>query len=146
MEIRRNGADRRSRWCWTPPSDYNFPLDSFRLYAANSEGGLGSLVATSPKDLFCMTSDVFVGGVPNTPEQNEYPSGACTEPEGRLGLSVGWGDQYDVTDGGEGIDITSVPNGTYWLRGEVDPDHYFAGVERRQQRHRHEAADRRRTP
>ena len=45
----------------------------------------GSVVAASPKDLFCMTSDVFVGGVPNTPAENEYPGGACTDPEGRLG-------------------------------------------------------------
>ncbi len=73
-----------------------------------------------------MTSDVFVGGVPNAPEENGYPGGACTEPEGRLGLSVGWGDQYEFTDGGEGINITGVPNGTYWLRGEADPYHYFA--------------------
>jgi hypothetical protein len=110
---------------WTPPSDYNFPLDRFRLYSATPEGGVGSLVATSPKDLFCMTSDTFVGGVPNTPAENGYPSGACTEPEGRLGLSVGWGDQYEFTDGGEGIDITGLANGTYWLRGEADPYHYL---------------------
>lgn len=110
---------------WTPPSDYNFPLDKFWLYGLNAEGGPGSIVAASPKDLFCMTSDTYVGGVPNTPNENEYPSGACTEPEGRLGLTVGWGDQYEATDGGEGIDISSLPNGTYWLRGEADPDHYL---------------------
>jgi hypothetical protein len=111
---------------WTPPSDYNFPLDRFQLHALNAEGGVGSVVATSPKNLFCMTSDVFVGGVPNTPSENEYPGGACTDPEGRLGLTVGWGDQYESTDGGEGIPIPGLPNGTYWLRGEADPDHYLA--------------------
>jgi hypothetical protein len=111
---------------WSPPSDYNWPFDKFWLYSNNSEGKPGSIVATSPKDLFCMTSDTFIGEVPNAPSENEYPGGACTDPEGRLGLSVGWADQYDATDGGEGIDITSLPNGTYWLRGEVDPDHYLA--------------------
>ncbi len=110
---------------WTPPSDYNFPLDRFWLLGTNAEGGPGGVVATSPKDLFCMTSDTYVGGVPNTPSENEYPSSACTEPEGRLGLTVGWGDQYEATDGGEGIEITNLPNGTYWLRGEVDPYHYL---------------------
>jgi hypothetical protein len=110
---------------WTPPSDYNFPLDRFALYDVASGGGLGSLVASSPKVLYCMTSDTRVGGVANTPTDNEYPSSACEQPEGKLGLSVGWGDQYEATDGGEGIEITSLANGTYWLRGEVDPNHYF---------------------
>jgi Bacterial Ig domain/Lysyl oxidase len=110
---------------WTPPSDYNFPLDKFGLYKVSAGGGVGDLVATSPKVLYCMTSDTRVGGVPNTPTDNTYPSSACEAPEGKLGLSVGWGDQYEATDGGEGIEISSLPNGTYWLRGEVDPDHYF---------------------
>ena len=110
---------------WSPPSDYNFPLARFWLLDTNAEGGPGSVLATSPKVLYCMTSDTFVGGAPNTPEENTYPSNACTEPEGHLGLTVGWGDQYDATDGGEGVDISSLPNGTYWLRGEVDPYHYL---------------------
>ena len=110
---------------WTPPSDYAFPLDKFWLYSAGAGGGLGNVVATSPKTLFCMTSDTHVGGVPNTPETNGYPDGNCERPEGTLGLTVGWGDQYDATDGGEAIDISSLPNGTYWLRSEVDPDHYL---------------------
>ena len=49
----------------------------------------------------------------------------CNHPEGRLGLSVGWGDQYDATDEGEGIDISSLPDGTYWLRGAIDPYHWL---------------------
>ena len=110
---------------WTPPSDYAFPLDKFWLYNTSPSGGPGSVVATSPKTLFCMTSDTFVGGVPNTPPTNGYPSNACERPEGTLGLSVGWGDQYDATDGGEGIDVTSLPNGIYWLRAEIDPYHYL---------------------
>jgi Domain of unknown function (DUF4082)/Bacterial Ig domain/Fibronectin type III domain/Lysyl oxidase len=111
---------------WAPPSDYNFALNSFGLYTVASGGGIGSLVATSPKVLYCMTSDTLVGGVPNTPSDNGYPGSACGQPEGTLGLSVGWGDQYDATDGGEGIPISSLPNGAYWLRGVVDPNHYFA--------------------
>ncbi len=40
-----------------------------------------------------------------------------------LGWSIGWGDQYDQTDSGQPIDITGLPNGTYTLRGIVDPEH-----------------------
>jgi hypothetical protein len=110
---------------WVPPSDYAFPLDRFWLYDVGTGGGPGRIVASSPKVDFCMTSDTFVGGVPDAPAENEYPSGECSSPEGRLGLTVGWGDQYEATDGGEGIDISNLPNGTYWLRGEVDPYHYL---------------------
>jgi hypothetical protein len=110
---------------WEPPSDYRFPLDKFWLYSSASSGGPGTVVATSPKDRFCMTSDTYVGGVPNAPAENEFPSGECGVPTGRLGLSVGWGDEYDATDGGEGIEVSSLPNGVYWLRAEVDPYHYF---------------------
>jgi Domain of unknown function (DUF4082)/Bacterial Ig domain/Fibronectin type III domain/Lysyl oxidase len=110
---------------WKPPSDYRFPMDRFWLYNSASGGGVGSLAATSPKVDFCMTSDVHVGGVPNTPNNNGYPSSACSSPTGTLGLTVGWGDQYDATDGGEGINISGLPNGVYWLRGEADPYHYL---------------------
>jgi hypothetical protein len=111
---------------WTPPSDYNFPLDKFWLYNSNGpSGGPGSVVATSPKVDFCMTSDTKVGGVPNTPSFNVYYVANCEKPEGKLGLGVGWGDTYNAYDGGEGIEVSSLPNGIYWLRGEVDPNHYF---------------------
>jgi hypothetical protein len=39
---------------------------------------------------------------------------------------VGWGDEYDQTDPGQPIDLTNVPDGTYILRGVVDPDHMFS--------------------
>jgi hypothetical protein len=110
---------------WVPPSDYRFPLAKFWLYNVAPEGGLGGLVTSSPKVDFCMTSDTFVGGVPNTPSTNGYASGGCSTPTGTLGLSVGWGDKYDATDGGENIDISNLPDGLYWLRAEVDPYHYL---------------------
>jgi hypothetical protein len=110
---------------WEPPSDYRFPLTRFWLYSAASGGGLGTLVATSPKVDFCMTADDYVGGVPNTPGTTDYPGSKCGSPTGTLGLDVGWGDKYDLTDGGENINISGLPNGDYWLRAEVDPFHYI---------------------
>jgi hypothetical protein len=110
---------------WVPPSDYRFPLDKFGLYSVAPGGGVGSELAPSPKVDFCMTSDTEVGGVPNTPSFNVYYVSNCEKPEGTLGLNVGWGDSYDAYDGGEGIEITNLPNGTYWLVGQVDPYDYF---------------------
>jgi hypothetical protein len=74
---------------WVPPSDYRFPLAPFGLYS-DVGGSIGTLVASSPKLNFCMTGDTGVGGVPNTPTSDAYDPIDCTDPNGILGLSVGW--------------------------------------------------------
>ena len=109
-----------------PPDKYQFPLSSFTLNAVNSDGSPGPVVATSPKTDYCMTGDVYVGGVPNTPNQTFIPQGNCEDPTRPLGWSVGWGDQYDQTDSGQPIDLTGVPDGTYVLHATVDPQHVLA--------------------
>ena len=110
---------------WVAPSHYNFPLTSFTLHSLNSDGSLGAVVATSPKSDYCITGDVNVGDVPNTPSQTFIPTSNCDNPTLPLGWSVGWADQYDQTDPGQPIDVNSVPDGTYVLRGVVDPEHVF---------------------
>jgi len=106
-----------------PPDDYRFPLNSFSLNKVNADGSVGSVVTVSPKTDYCITGDAYVGGVPNTPSQTYIPQSNCANPAKPLGWSVGWGDQYDQTDDGQPIDLTAVPNGTYFLRGTVDPEH-----------------------
>lgn len=106
-----------------PPSDYQFPLTKFTLNNVNPDGSIGSVVATSPKTDYCITSDAYVGGVANTPNQSYIPQSNCTDPTKPLGWSVGWGDQYDQTDSGQPIDLTGIADGTYILRGVVDPTH-----------------------
>jgi hypothetical protein len=102
---------------------YQFPLASFTLNQANSDGTPGTVVAASPKAEFCMTGDTFVGGVPNTPDTTYIPVVNCAKDDQPLGWSVGWGDQYDQTDNGQPIDLTGVPDGTYVLVATVDPQH-----------------------
>ena len=106
-----------------PPSDYQFPLTRFTLNAVNADGSLGTVVATSPKKDYCITGDIFVGGVANAPNNTFIPQSNCTNPNGALGWSVGWGDQYDQTDPGQPIDLSGVPDGTYVLHAVVDPNH-----------------------
>lgn len=110
----------------TTTFNYRFPLTAFWLYNVSSSGGLGSLVATSPKTQFCIEEDKYVGGVPNTPSTAKYLPATCESPNGILGLQVGWGDEYDASDEGENINITGLPDGKYWLRAEADPYHYIA--------------------
>lgn len=111
---------------FNPPSDYQFPLTRFTLNQVNPDGSPGAVVATSPKTDYCITADAFVGGVPNTPNQTYIPQSNCTDPNLPLGWSVGFGDQYDQTDSGQPISLVGVPDGTYILRGIVDPDHLLA--------------------
>jgi hypothetical protein len=110
---------------WDPPTDYRFPLTSFGLYSVAGDGSVGSLIASSPKVDFCMTPDTKVGGVPDTTASPSPAESDCEDPNGILGLSVGWGDEYDYTDAGNNIDISNLPDGTYWLRAQADPGNYF---------------------
>jgi hypothetical protein len=105
------------------PSDYRFPLTRFALTGVKADGSPGKVVARSPKKDYCITGDIKVGGVPDTPDQTFIPESNCTNPSAPLGWSVGWGDQYDQTDNGQPIDLTGIPDGTYDLRGIVDPEH-----------------------
>ena len=108
-----------------PPSDYRYPLTRFTLNTMNQDGSPGAVVAVSPKSDYCITADTLVGGVPNTPNKTSPPQRNCTNPNKPLGLSVGWGDEYDQTDNGQPIDLTGVPDGDYVLQATVDPDHLF---------------------
>ncbi|MGZ4659970.1 MAG: hypothetical protein ACXVYB_01695, partial [Arthrobacter sp.] len=98
------------------PAHYRFPLTKFTLNTVNANGSIGPVAAASLKTDYCMTGDTLVGGVPNTPAQTFIPDPACEDPSSPLGWSVGWGDEYDQTDGGQPIDLAGIPDGTYILR------------------------------
>jgi hypothetical protein len=114
--------DHRSRIAavgvFHPPSDYDFPLTSFALRTSG-----GKVVARSPKTDYCITGDYRLSGVPHTPDNTFIPQSNCQDPRLPLGWSVGWGDKYDQTDDGQPIDLSRVPDGSYVLRGIVDPEH-----------------------
>jgi hypothetical protein len=103
-----------------PPTDYDFPLNSFSLLNKS-----GRVVARSPKTDYCITGDYQLSGIAHTPNTTSPPQSNCGDPTKPLGWSVGWGDEYDQTDNGQPIDLTRVPNGTYTLRGIIDPQHVF---------------------
>ncbi len=44
----------------------------------------------------------------------------------RMGISVGWGDQYEYYLAWQWVDITNVPAGTYYVRATVDPYGFFS--------------------
>ena len=53
---------------------------------------------------------------PTRPPPAHRAESNCTNPNGLYGLSVGWGDEYSFPDTGNNIDISNLPDGTYWLR------------------------------
>jgi hypothetical protein len=102
---------------------YNFPMGLFTLNSVNPDGSPGATIATSPKTDYCITGDVYIGGVPNTPNATFIPQNHCSDPTLSLGWSVGWGDQYDQMDPGQPISLVGVLDGTYILHSVADPEH-----------------------
>lgn len=122
VPLARNGS-------YVDPDDYIFPLTKFTLNTVNADGSVGSVVATSPKTDYCMTGNVRVGDVANTPAVSAPPISNCEDPTKPLGWSVGWADEYDQVDSGQPIDISALPNGGYVLRATVDPQHLLTEVD-----------------
>jgi phosphodiesterase/alkaline phosphatase D-like protein len=105
---------------------YHFPLASFGLYGVNPDGSVGSPVAISPKNGFCIGDSVRVDPtLPHSPSSIIYNGSTCTNPLAVRGIDPGWGDLYDRRDPGQSIDITGLPDGDYWFRAVADPDNNF---------------------
>lgn len=81
-------------------------------------GGVGNVVAQGAKTSFCILDlGIYDSGLPNFDPDGQFRScGSTTQ-----GLSVGWMDIYGRHLEGQAIDITGVPDGTYWLESYVDP-------------------------
>jgi len=80
--------------------------------------GVGDVVAKSAKTSFCILDlAVYDAGLPYFNPVGEFFScGSTTQ-----GLSVGWVDVYSKSLSGQNIDVTDVPDGTYWLESHADP-------------------------
>jgi hypothetical protein len=86
----------------------------------------GAVVASSGKIGFCM-ADVHQidAGVPNFALPGAVGFGDCGTALSRSvreRLDPGWGDEYDQVTPGQALDVSTVPNGTYRIRIEADPD------------------------
>ncbi len=91
----------------------------YRLRTILVNDGVGPVVATGGKTSFCILDlGVHDSTLPGYNPNGEFRSCGTTTQ----GLSVGWLDIYSKNLDGQFIDITGVPNGTYWLESEADPD------------------------
>jgi hypothetical protein len=103
---------------------FHFPFVTYGLYTSNPDGSIGTLVAPSAKDGFCIdNSFVYDSLLPNA---GFGTWGSCGDPTTLRGLSIGEVDEYDQTDAGQAITIGSLADGIYWLRAIVDPNNFLA--------------------
>lgn len=98
------GHADHNHWHFADFADYN-------LRSVTAGGGVGAIVATSQKVTFCLEDVV----------RYDPAAGSSDYTCSNQGISVGWADVYARTLEGQSIDITSVPNGQYWLESVVDP-------------------------
>ena len=91
----------------------------YRLRAILPGDGVGDVLAEGGKTSFCLRdTSVYDGSLPNTPALPFF-----TECDTQLqGISVGYQDIYGKNLPDQWIDITDIPDGTYWLESEADPE------------------------
>ena len=114
-----------------PHGHYHFPAADFGLYGIAPDGSPGAVVSMSPKLGFCMADsheiDPTLAGFSST---KGYNGGACQDPNSKVGISTGWGDEYTPLDIGQSIDISAVPDGDYWFVSRIDPSNYLIDADR----------------
>ena len=93
----------------------------FNLRLVTGANGVGPIIAGGLKTSFCLLDSApYNLSLPGAPFSGHYDS--CDQIQG---ISVGWSDVYDQFLPNQWIDITDVPNGTYWLETIVDPDDHL---------------------
>ena len=90
---------------------------TFRLREAPEDGAVGGIVAVGEKVSFCL-----VDGAVHDPANPAFVPRETYSFCGFdvQGISPGWADIYALWLPDQWIDITGVPDGTYWLEVEVD--------------------------
>ena len=86
----------------------------FRLREVNADGSVGDIIADGDKVSFCL---IDVARYDGDADASVYRS--CGQVQG---ISTGWADVYSQGLPGQSIDITGVPDGSYFLEVVVDPD------------------------
>jgi hypothetical protein len=102
-------------------------FDNFAAYELRnvaSDGSVGATVlASSPKVSFCLL-DSWLGD--SSLEHTGAQTYVTCSQGGVQGISVGWADIYTRDLPGQNLDITALPNGTYWLLIWADPRNAIA--------------------
>ncbi|HEX7738483.1 MAG TPA: lysyl oxidase family protein [Marmoricola sp.] len=112
------------------PSHQHWHFEDFAVYdLVKKKHKHAHALRTSGKEAFCLAPtdgiDLLVPGAPANPGNGDL-STACGDLSSiwvREVLANGWGDTYTQDRAGQSIDITTLPNGTYWIRVRANPGH-----------------------
>ena len=79
---------------------------------------------------FCfLDSDPWQLSLPGASSSSFYRGSWCANSPSalanRMGISIGWGDEYEYYLAYQWVDITGLPAGSYWVRAKVDPYGFF---------------------
>lgn len=100
------------------PGHRHFHLEDYARYTlAPANPGTNVTPRTSTKTSFCIMDTTKLLDVAGSPAAAVYDQCGGT----RQGMSVGWGDRYGYSLAGQEIDITTVPDGDYYLTIKINP-------------------------
>ncbi len=117
------------------PSHQHWHFRDFAVYDLVNKAH--KRLRTSGKEAFCLAPtdsiDMLVPGAPADPGNGDLSTacGDLTSIWVREVLASGWGDTYTQQRAGQSINITGLPNGTYWLRVTANPGRRLHEVTRR---------------
>ena len=102
-------------------------IQGVMLYQLWSDNGV---TRRGTKVGFCfMDSYRYRLSMPGAPQSQVYPEHLCGDRgdlTNRMGLSVGWGDDYPATFAFQWIDITTLPAGDYTVQARADEQNWYA--------------------
>lgn len=93
----------------------------YQLREVAAGGGVGEVLREAQdKVSFCVADSLAVNrGLAHFSSTSAYPT-SC-DPDAIQGISVGWADRYGWRLYGQWIDISGLPDGTYYLTSGADP-------------------------
>ena len=113
MEYARDGHD-------------HWHIQGVMLYQLWADSGV---VRRGTKVGFCFLDsrrwNLSLPGAPQSPVYPEHLCGDSTDLTNRMGLSVGWGDEYPANFAFQWIDITGMPAGEYVVQARADEQNWY---------------------
>lgn len=104
------------------PSHFHWHFGEFSRYELRDlapDGSVGdNVLVVDDKVSFCLLDSAQIDS--NLEHSTTFTYTSCGQDEVQ-GISVGWGDLYTWDLPGQELDVTGLPDGTYWLKSTADP-------------------------